>query len=199
MIDLVLETLLQAYPLYLFSLPIMLISVWINRYYRSKNLSSKKPFEPLAIIVIVATIDVILAATCYSNDFLLYFDINNLKKFNNIHFEPINFFNNILLPSLMGDLHALINLFGNMMLFVPLGFCAMWLNFGKKQLKIKITIICFFFSIMIEIIQMSYGRMVDCIDIILNTSGAILGCWLFVYFMALTNNLSEKFPAYKEH
>lgn len=198
MIDLVLETLLQAYPLYLFSLPIMLILVWINRCYRKKNFSNKKPFEPLAIIVIVATIDVILAATCYSNDFILYFDMNNLKNFNNIHFEPINFFNYILLPSLMGDLHAFINLFGNIMLFVPLGFCAMWLNFGKKQLKIKITIICFCFSIMIETIQMSYGRMVDGIDVILNTTGAIIGCWLFVYFMALTNDFAKKFHTFSE-
>lgn len=192
MIDLVLDTLFQAYPLYIVSLPIMLIAVAINGYYRKKRNKNPGFLEPMAIIAIAATVDVILAATCYSEDFFVYFDLDNLKNFNNIHFEPINFFNNILIPSLMGDLHAFINLFGNMFLFMPLGFFGMWLNYGKEHIKTKITVICLFFSVLIETTQMSYGRLVDCIDIILNTAGAILGCWIFVYVMAMTEDLGGR-------
>lgn len=63
------------------------------------------------------------------------------------------------------------NVIGNIILFIPFGFyLAFYLN--KTW---KVLILSMFFSLFIEINQILIGRVFDIDDIILNTSGALLG------------------------
>lgn len=71
-----------------------------------------------------------------------------------------------------------INLFANIVLFVPLGFFLPM--FFKNARKWSHTfLIVFFISSIIEILQLFIGRTSDIDDVILNTLGALLGYGVF--------------------
>lgn len=71
-----------------------------------------------------------------------------------------------------------INILGNIIVFMPVGFLALYLFYDKIKSKslVKVTIIGFLFSLSVESIQwfMSVG-VFDVDDLILNTLGAVLG------------------------
>ena len=79
------------------------------------------------------------------------------------------------------------NIFGNLLLFVPLGLFLPFTFPGTRSLK-KIALIAFAGSVCIETIQLLLRyihtyRTVDIDDVILNTAGALLGYGIYVSWM----------------
>ncbi|MBW8683652.1 VanZ family protein [Chitinophaga rhizophila] len=73
----------------------------------------------------------------------------------------------------------LLNLLGNIIMFMPLGFLVDALSEGAAN-KIKVIAIAFFFSLSIELLQLVLMIGVyDADDVVLNTLGAYLGLVLY--------------------
>ncbi len=81
----------------------------------------------------------------------------------------------------------LLNLLGNIVLFMPLGFLTDALS-GTPANKFRVIIAAFFFSLCIELLQMIFRIGVyDADDILLNTLGAYVG--LCVYRFLVKKNV----------
>lgn len=78
----------------------------------------------------------------------------------------------------------LVNLAGNVAVFVPLGLLPPALWRGLRRLW-KTALLCCVCSCLIEFFQLFIGRSVDVDDVILNTLGGALGYLLFALLWAL--------------
>lgn len=78
----------------------------------------------------------------------------------------------------------LVNLAGNVAVFVPLGLLPPALWRGLRRLW-KTALLCCVCSCLIEFFQLFIGRSVDVDDVILNTLGGVLGYLLFALLWAL--------------
>lgn len=75
-----------------------------------------------------------------------------------------------------GKLSGALNLWGNVVLFMPLGACIAWLSRGFSLVRLLWAVtIGGMLSACIEIAQLTQERMTDVDDVILNTSGTLLG------------------------
>jgi glycopeptide antibiotics resistance protein len=82
------------------------------------------------------------------------------------------------------------NLFGNILMFIPLGVFLPWLYNKTFRKTILIAALC---SCLIEFIQylnmfLGYYRYVDIDDVLLNTLGAMIGFWLYKMFFNAAKN-----------
>ncbi len=68
----------------------------------------------------------------------------------------------------------LLNLVGNMVMFVPWGF-GIVLLWKSNQKPMRVILLCLGFTVFIEFVQLFIGRSVDVDDLILNFIGGILG------------------------
>ncbi|MCF6402785.1 VanZ family protein [Chitinophaga filiformis] len=76
-------------------------------------------------------------------------------------------------------LFFLLNLLGNIILFMPFGFLGDALS-GTPANKFRVVITAFFFSLCIEVLQLTFMIGVfDADDIVLNTLGAYLGLYTY--------------------
>ena len=82
-------------------------------------------------------------------------------------------------------------LWGNIGMFMPIGFCSALLWRGGRWYRS--AAIGFFSSVLIEFVQLFIGRVSDVDDVILNTTGALLGYWLYLLFRAVAPRLAERF------
>ena len=82
-------------------------------------------------------------------------------------------------------------LWGNIVMFLPIGFCTglLWRN-NRWWKSALIGCGC---SAGIEFIQFFIGRSTDIDDVILNTTGALAGYWLFLLLQRLAPRFTEKF------
>lgn len=82
-------------------------------------------------------------------------------------------------------------LLGNIIMFMPIGFfpALLW----RKPRWWKSLLAGFGSSVTIEFIQFFIGRSTDIDDVILNTTGALAGFWVFCLLRAVFPNLMEKF------
>lgn len=82
-------------------------------------------------------------------------------------------------------------LLGNIIMFMPVGFfpALLW----RKWRWWKSLLLGFCSSVSIEWIQFFIGRSTDIDDVILNTTGALAGFWIFWLLRAILPNLIEKF------
>lgn len=82
-------------------------------------------------------------------------------------------------------------LVGNIIMFMPLGFfpALLW----RKWRWWKSLLAGFCASASIEFIQFFIGRSTDIDDVILNTTGALAGFWVFCLLRAVFPNFIEKF------
>lgn len=78
------------------------------------------------------------------------------------------------------NLKDVINLLGNVGIFVPFGFFLSYFMKPNRKL-VKFSLYAILFSASIEIVQLIFGRCFDIDDIILNTLGALLGYYFFTY------------------
>lgn len=90
---------------------------------------------------------------------------------------------NTLKSALNFELKAVINVFGNIVMFIPFGFFLGKQITMKKSKDVKRTTIMFvcMTSVCIELLQLIFGRCADIDDVIYNTLGGTLGYWGLVY------------------
>lgn len=88
----------------------------------------------------------------------------------------------------------IINILGNIIMFLPFGFfpALLWKNF--KLPKAILTGFCT--SLFIELVQIHISRNTDVDDLILNTVGAILGYLLYKLLFKLFPIAAEKYKLY---
>lgn len=112
--------------------------------------------------------------------------INSYAYNYNLHFfDFINQWNNRGI-----DMTLLVNVLGNIMLFVPLSIIL--LNYCKCLNSINIIFINFFTSLSFELIQLSTGwGTFDVDDILLNTIGGIIGLIIYRLFNFKQNNFTS--------
>ncbi|MFT5873758.1 MAG: glycopeptide antibiotics resistance protein [Clostridium sp.] len=85
-------------------------------------------------------------------------------------------------------IHGFVNIFGNIFMFIPFGFCAALLSQREKKVK-HIVLQGVGISLGIEITQVLIIRAADINDIILNIVGTFLGVYLL-------NLLEKHFPSF---
>ena len=79
----------------------------------------------------------------------------------------------------LGSFYVLLNLMGNVICFMPLGFVLPVLSYKNRNI-FKVTFICFLCSVAVEITQLvSKLGSCDVDDVILNTVGGLIGVSLF--------------------
>ncbi|MEE0181284.1 MAG: VanZ family protein [Anaerovoracaceae bacterium] len=189
MLTLIIQTFLDGKPLHLSAMAIFVVYM----LFRCKK--ANVYLEPFAVAILLLSLSTVFSATIYSPDLLSFISLDNLS-IDKINCDFISFYNNIFLPGFIGDFHALINWLGNIFLFVPVGASSMWLLHTDRKNILRIVIISCFLSILIESIQMSYGRISDIIDVLLNTFGSYIGCITVVYILELAPNLKKKYYGY---
>lgn len=89
-------------------------------------------------------------------------------------------------------LYTIINIIGNIIMFMPMGFLLPLLFSNLDCLK-KTVAIGFGTSLLIEFTQLFLIRATDIDDLILNTLGTMLGYLVFLAFKKLLPRLTEKF------
>lgn len=117
---------------------------------------------------------------------LLFFDyrygrVSGDKSYNLKPFRTIN--NYIKYRQYVSDAVFIRNIYGNILAFMPMGFFVPLL-LRKTRNFIKVVIISFFTSLLVEIIQYEFAvGSFDVDDIILNTLGGFLGylCYKIIY------------------
>lgn len=88
----------------------------------------------------------------------------------------------------IGSFHVLLNLWGNVLCFVPFGFVIPILSASTRKFY-KITILSFMASTIVEVIQLLSKRgSFDIDDILMNTLGGVIG----YLFFAIGRWLSKK-------
>ncbi|MDD4422876.1 MAG: VanZ family protein, partial [Eubacteriales bacterium] len=112
--------------------------------------------------------------------------INDIYKLNIIPFHTI------IQQFASGDFNMLlINIVGNIVMFIPFGYCPALLWHGFTPANAIMTGFCT--SLFIETTQFFIGRSSDIDDLILNTLGAALGYLLYVLSQKINPNYAEKF------
>lgn len=79
-----------------------------------------------------------------------------------------------------GIFHALLNILGNVVLFIPIGFIFPLILIRYRDIK-KIAVLSISISLFIEFIQFFVGRSCDIDDLILNFVGGIIGYTIFCF------------------
>ena len=86
-----------------------------------------------------------------------------------------------------GFLHSLINILGNVLIFLPLGYIIP-IIYNRYKNFTQFIYLTISISIFIEFIQFFIGRSVDIDDLILNTLGGILG---YLYYKKHSKKLDK--------
>ncbi len=107
------------------------------------------------------------------------------EKINLVPFRTIGTFFRHFIPEVF-----LINIVGNIVMFMPWGF-GLVLLWKKNRSVGRVLFLCFLFTAMIETGQLFIGRSVDVDDLILNFAGGCAGA-------VLCAGLKRKFPGLEE-
>lgn len=87
--------------------------------------------------------------------------------------------------------HSIINIIGNIVMFMPIGFLIP-LVYDKLNSYKKVVLFGFVTSLIIELTQLFLARGTDVDDLILNTIGAVLGYLVFIIFEKLLGGYIEE-------
>ncbi len=79
-----------------------------------------------------------------------------------------------------GFFHSLVNILGNIIIFLPIGLIIPIISNRFKKLS-KVIVSSLFISILIEFVQFFIGRSVDIDDVILNTIGGFVGYIIYTF------------------
>lgn len=130
-------------------------------------------------IFILSTLGVLVLAfeTEFMNPIEMFkYGISRLTTGESINMVPFRTIRTFMEHSSVDAL--LVNLLGNIVMFIPWGFGIVLL--WKKNWKIKrIVLLSFTITAFIEFVQLFIGRSVDVDDLILNFVGAILGSVMY--------------------
>ena len=98
--------------------------------------------------------------------------------------------------SRMDDMYKFMNIGGNILGFIPLGFLLPLVFFRRWSLMLTVISI-FFISFLFESIQLYTGLGVfDVDDLLLNTTGGLLGCIFVMILRSLFRGSTGKRPEY---
>ena len=178
-------------PYMLISLPVILLWRYLRvRQLTKRNLVSPRPREILMVLFVMFVVGLISQTvlseiTLTANGFeivkhagggglnLKLFDVFRLVRIETIERGKINFF--------------LINIVGNIAVFIPIGFfsCLLW----KKPSFWKALLAGLLTSIAIELAQYPLERGTDIDDLWLNTLGALLGWTIYI---AVRNHIDAR-------
>ena len=184
--NLIVSALINALPFIIISFPFIsacyiLIHVIDRRH--------PKFVDSVFIIGVMFSIVFVLSITVLTDSNIEEFRLSNLFDEYQLNIIPLNTIKEYYFMAMGGNINAIINLFGNIAIFIPIGFFIS----GKIRNKanIKTVAICFFISFFIEISQALFSRYGDIDDIIINTVGGYLGCLLFNYLNVIFS-ISDK-------
>lgn len=96
----------------------------------------------------------------------------------------------------LSDGFAVMNLLGNILLFVPVGFLVVLL-WQQRQPLVAGALVALAFSLLIEFVQLFSLRGTDIDDVILNTAGGLVGAVICVLIKQLVPKLSAKYISKK--
>lgn len=91
-----------------------------------------------------------------------------------------------------GGFHAFTNIFGNILIFMPVTFLLACIYEKMHSIK-NILLISIGMSLFIEFIQFFIGRSVDIDDLILNVIGGVLGYIMYMIFSKLNLKITRVF------
>ena len=97
----------------------------------------------------------------------------------------------------MMSMHEIVNLLGNILMFSPTGFFAVWL-WRQRHPLVAGALWTMAFSVLIEFVQLFSMRGTDIDDVILNTAGGLIGALVGVLLAKLMPKLSARFIIQKE-
>ncbi len=129
-----------------------------------------KEFWDLVFIVYILILFELLTST----------EINNHGGMNLVPFTEIFRYK-------IGSEFFLVNVIGNILIFVPFGYFIS--GFIKSKNILPITLISILTSTTVEFVQLRIGRSFDIDDIILNLVGGIIGFLIYVAFSAIKKHL----------
>ncbi|MBQ7740745.1 MAG: VanZ family protein [Eubacterium sp.] len=166
------------------SLIYMLIAIPFVIIFRFKHYKNKETLDikrEAAIMLFFMFVFMIFCQTAIPASFK-YGDFR-LIVFHKADFSNYKYFPRLMTGWLMWKLEMkdyeaiTINILGNVLIFIPVGFLApiIW-----KNLKMKSVLIGFLLSCFVEFIQLFTERQSDYNDIIMNTAGAFAGYLLFL-------------------
>lgn len=155
--------------------------IWISNrfclYKKSKQINWKREFQLLLVyicIIVIARFTFFPFSKVDEKIQPLIFDLERLYPFR-INLEP---FIHLFDYSIYNE--AILNLVGNTTMFIPLGI--VWPAVYKDlNTPIKVIVAGIGFSLCIEILQLPfYDRVTDIDDLILNTSGFLIGYFIYL-------------------
>lgn len=182
--NLITSSIYSALPFYISSLPLILLNLFMiyeKRNLLNLNFSSK---EKIFMICFMLSILSILGITIGNNNPITF----NQISLNNINLIPFKGIYMQYLFALKGDIYSIINLFGNIFVFIPFGFFLSLYYKNDDNKSFKILFIAIALSTVIEFLQLFLGRAADLTDIILNTFGVFLGKLFFQYIYIIFEN-----------
>ena len=159
---------------------IMLLSLPIYYLVRHKILKCNANDKKREVIMILFVLYMIaLTSQAILPKFIINFNgIHNIEKgIHRVNLVPFKFLDDIYNETILkGDIvFFLINIVGNIILFVPIGLC---LPFLWNIPYDKVMLIGFCYSLIIELTQMFMPRVSDVDDLILNCIGVVIGVFI---------------------
>ena len=181
---------INSVPYMLLSLPFYIVTRFIILM---KNKTAKNWLREIVLLIFI-----MYCVGVASQTFIPKIEFGNTKLFlvNQNVFGEINLIpGKVLVDSYYeviynyNYLYFIVNVIGNIILFVPIGFLipTLWKNVSMKH----ILIITLSSSLCIELLQLPQARGTDIDDLWLNVIGAFIGYW--VYFLLTKNKKIKSF------
>jgi len=165
----------NAIPFYLLSIPFLFIDLLFQKKMKTQKLYYRIGF--------ICSVIFILGITCYTDIIAENFSLSKLFQVGNKNFIPVANLISMSIMAVSGNLNSIINILGNVALFVPVGF--FWKGLPKSgHVVLKGALL----SLAIEIFQSVFARAADVDDILLNTLGCFIGVKLFILTDILLHN-----------
>jgi glycopeptide antibiotics resistance protein len=176
------HNLIMIIPFFIILTPFVLIHRILEMKKRQYLKIQTTEYRELGVVALIYSF--ILIGTLTLGISIFYFSLQFIAQHINESLKSINF---IPFKGMIEfGIHGFVNIFGNIFMFIPFGFCATLLSQREKKVK-HIVLEGFGISLGIEITQVLIMRTVDINDIILNIAGTFLGAYLL-------NSLEKQFP-----
>jgi len=166
-----------------------MIGIW-KAHWRKNSLKSISRTVIMAICRVLFVIYIVLLA------YFLFFSerygrtiTSDDYKYNLVLFKEVRRF--ILYRKELGLESFIVNIFGNVLAFVPFGFVLPIISISNRKL-LNITLLSLEFSLTIELIQLIFKvGIFDVDDILMNTMGGILGGICFIICRKLVKSIRK--------
>lgn len=170
------------------SIPFVILNLYIINKKRTLLKMKYTFIDKIFTVFFISSLLAIFSVTIGNNNHLSLLDVS-IKSINFNLFDGIS---GQYAWALDGDIYSILNLFGNIAMFIPWGFFLGLYMKNEHKSTLKVIIIALITSSFIEVTQLFTGRYADITDIALNTIGVIIGKFIFNYFNILFNVFWDK-------